>query len=184
MKKKQSKQSKPKPKGRKQRVAKLSASKALTLAPKPRPRKRIESVTGDVGAERWEVTKRKVKLEQTFGQDISEPYLADSRDMKDVQTDLETLAKQCDLIRDLAEEQATRLDHLEARLASAEAATKQVGAELAAQLGELERLLGGAAIPQALKNLCDQQLVAIDERMTALHSLETRVRELVKNHEV
>ena len=171
MNKSRTKQNKPKPKGRKQRVAKLLASRPLSLGPKPKPGKRIKSVTGEVGAERWKVTSR----ETTF-----ETKLADSRDMRDVQTDLATLATACDQIRDLAEEQAKRLDRIEARLASAESATKNVGADLVAQLGDLERLLSGEGISQALKILCDQQLAAIDQRVAELHALETRVRELVK----
>lgn len=157
-------------------MAKLSASKPLTPAPKPRPRKRIESVAGRVGADIWEVTSWALE-------EYKRAPLADSNNMECVQTDLATVATACDLVRDLAEGQATRLDHFEARLASAESATKQVGADLVAQLDELGRLLGSEAIPQALKNLCDQQLAAIDERMTALNALETRVRELVKNHD-
>lgn len=35
-------------------------------------------------------------------------------------------------------------------------------------------------IPAELKSLCDQQLAAIDERVTALNALETRVRESIK----
>ena len=172
MKKIQSKQRKPKPKGRKQRVAKLSASRPLTLGPKPKPRKRIQSVTGRVGADIWVVTSWSLE-------DYEETPLADSNNMACVQADLETLAKQCDLIRDLAEQQAKRLDDLEARLASAESATKQVGADVVAQLGELERLLSGEVISQALKGLCDQQLAAIDQRMAEMNALEARVRELV-----
>lgn len=141
---------------------------------KSRPRRRIQSVTGHVGSDRWTVTTRETE---------DELYFADSRDVEDVQTDLATLATAYDVIRDLAEEQATRLDHFEIRLASLEASTKKFGGEFVAQLNKLEGLLGGEGIPQALKQLCDQQLAAIDERMMALKSLETRVRELVKKPE-
>ena len=168
MKKAQAKRSRPKPTGLKERVAKHSASKPLTPAPQPRPRKHIESVTGEVGRPQWKVTRSKYDV-------------ADTWDIKRIQTDLETLARQCDLIRDLAEEQAKRLDHLETRLVGAESATKQVGADLVLQLDELKRLLGGATISQALKSLCEQQLAAIDKRMAELTALATRVRELVKD---
>ena len=52
---------------------------------------------------------------------------------------------------------------------------------LGARLDGLEDILR-TGVPVELKSLCDQQLAAIDERMTALSALETRVRELVKNH--
>ena len=182
MKKARLKRSKPKPRERKLRAEAPHVNTTRMLDSKPRSGKRIKSVRGAVA--RWEVTSRKVELEQTFGDDIFEADLADAHDMEAVRTDLATLAAACDLLRDLAEEQAKRLAHLEARLANAESATMKKGVNLVAQLGGLERLLGGEVIPQALKQLCDQQLTAIDERMTALQALETRVRELVKHHAI
>jgi|GEM_PF-4714377 len=173
MKKQRSKSRPSKQKPKSKRPGKFTVSQARATDAKAKPRKRIESVTGEVGAERWRITRRSAWY--------NERGLADAWDIKQIQTDLGALAGACDRIRDLAEEQANRLDDLEPRLDRATAAAEKLGQGLAAQLDALSHQLDNGTISQTLQALCKEQLREIDERIGKLTALEARVRGLVKN---
>lgn len=132
----------------------------------------IASVASQVGRARWTVTRK----ESWIGKDDS----ADVWDIKQIQTDLGVLARQCDLLRDAAVEQMKCITSLKLRLTEVEKVLKRFD-NLGAKLDELGRALGPEVMVQAFKALCEQQLTAIDKRMAEMSALEARVLELTKN---